>query len=308
MSYVSNLNSSQPNFDNEIFPERKKPFNAQETCDYSFNCLDLKYFDYFIQPKEQNDDFNLKQFPSEQEYKIYFAAENIDEMNDLNKSNESSKDPIFLKEKNNLFKVKTSKFCGRSAGLPGLKKKCHRKSDFDNIVTKIQVHYINFLINVSNDVLRTICNNNYLLFKQINYTFKKKISYEHINNLKQLPIKELLKENISEKYKKPHKSNYEIYSLFASQYKFIENFFNMSYLALFKIYYNNCKPLKKIVFEGKEILLSRNTKDFYSLLRKERTLKETIISAVNSAYFNGNVDSTEKFIVTKISEKKTEEN
>ena len=300
----SNLITDPPNCDEEFFPEFKNYFKSPETCDFSFNCLNLEYSDNFIPPKEENNVFNSKQWSSGQEYKIDLSAENLSDSNDLNKSNESIKELIFFNEKSDLFKVQNIKNKGRKSKL---KKKCHRKEALDNIMTKTQVHFMNFFINVSNDVLRTICNNNYLHFKQINYTFKKKISFEHLSNLKKSPIKELLKVDISQKYKKSYQTNYEIYSLFASHNEFIKNFFNMNYLALFKIYYNNCKPLKKIVFEGKEILLSRNTKDFYSLLRKERIMKEKIISAVNDVYFNGNIDSTEKFIVTKISEKKNEE-
>ena len=296
-----NLANNPSNFDKEFFLESEKPFHAPETCDFSFNCPDLKFLDYSYLLKEQNNYFNSYQSFSEQEAYINLASENIGELGDSNESNENFKEPNFLNGKNVLFKVGILKKRGRKLEK---KKKCHRKEAFDNILVKIQVHFLNFLIDVSNDVMKTICNNNYSHFKQINYIFKRRIAFDHLNRLIKLPIKELFKENISGKYKKCYKTNYEIYSSFAPHNEFIQNFFNMNYLELFEIYYNNCKPLKKIIFEGKEIILSHNTKDFYSLLKKERIIKEKIISVANNVYFVGNNNNnnnniTEKFIIKK---------
>ena len=48
----------------------------------------------------------------------------------------------------------------------------------------------------------------------------------------------------------------------------LDKLFEMNYLELFKYYYNNGKPLNKIVFENKGIILSSKTKSFYYLLEK----------------------------------------
>ena len=64
----------------------------------------------------------------------------------------------------------------------------------------------------------------------------------------------------------------------------------MKYLKLFNYYYyNKEEPLKKIIFENKEIILSPKTKSFYELLKKNKNneLREEIIKAVKSIYFNG---------------------
>ena len=74
------------------------------------------------------------------------------------------------------------------------------------------------------------------------------------------------------------------------------------YLKLFSIYYNKLKPLKKVTFKDKVIYLSSNTKSFYYLLKKNKEIKDIIISTAKDAYFNGQDDYTDKFIVTKIDE------
>ena len=40
----------------------------------------------------------------------------------------------------------------------------------------------------------------------------------------------------------------------------------MNYLELFNYYYNQEKPLKKLVFKNKEISLSTETESFFDLL------------------------------------------
>jgi len=52
----------------------------------------------------------------------------------------------------NIFKTKKNKQKGRHASENLLGKK-HGKYDFDNILTKIQVHFISFLVDIVNDAV-----------------------------------------------------------------------------------------------------------------------------------------------------------
>ncbi len=61
----------------------------------------------------------------------------------------------------------------------------------------------------------------------------------------------------------------------------------MNYLKLFNFYYNNQKPLTKILFKEKEIVLSKTTKSFYDLLEKNLKDKNELINVVKSTYFKG---------------------
>ena len=58
----------------------------------------------------------------------------------------------------NLFYIdKLRKKRGRPIiGTSKIKKKTHGKCDFDNLERKIQVHFLNFLINFCNDALKLV--------------------------------------------------------------------------------------------------------------------------------------------------------
>ena len=235
---------------------------------------------------------------------IFGGIESEDMMEDRadNGNEENKKVAVFTTRKNRLFKIEKNKKRGRKSRK---KKKFHLKSDFDNVLTKIQIHFLNFLINISNDVLKATLTKNNLHFKHINYNFKKKITYEHIKHLKTVPIKELLEKDISSKYRKYSKDfNSKILQQVIPSSKWLEEFFNMKYLSLFRIYYNNCKPLKQINFNGKNINLSLNTKSFFNLLKKNRIklMRTKIISTAQDAYFDGYKNMDAKFHVIKTEE------
>ena len=235
---------------------------------------------------------------------IFGGIESEDMMEERadNGNEENKKVALFTTRKNRLFKIEKNKKRGRKSMK---KKKFHLKSDFDNVLTKIQIHFLNFLINVSNDVLKATLTKNNLHFKHINYNFKKKITYEHIKYLKTVPIKVLLEKDISSKYRKYSKDfNSKILQQVIPSSKWLEEFFNMKYLSLFRIYYNNCKPLKQINFNGKNINLSLNTKSFFNLLKKNRIklMRAKIISTAQDAYFDGYKNMDAKFHVIKTEE------
>lgn len=235
---------------------------------------------------------------------IFGGIESEDMMEDRadNGNEENKKVALFTTRKNRLFKIEKNKKRGRKSRK---KKKFHLKSDFDNVLTKIQIHFLNFLINISNDVLKATLTKNNLHFKHINYNFKKKITYEHIKYLKTVPIKVLLEKDISSKYRKYSKDfNSKILQQVIPSSKWLEEFFNMKYLSLFRIYYNNCKPLKQINFNGKNINLSLNTKSFFNLLKKNRIklMRAKIISTAQDAYFDGYKNMDAKFHVIKTEE------
>ena len=235
---------------------------------------------------------------------IFRGIESEDMMEDRadNGNEENKKVALFTTRKNRLFKIEKNKKRGRKSMK---KKKFHLKSDFDNVLTKIQIHFLNFLINISNDVLKATLTKNNLHFKHINYKFKKQITYEHIKYLKTVPIKVLLEKDISSKYRKYSKDfNSKILQQVIPSSKWLEEFFNMKYLSLFRIYYNNCKPLKQINFNGKNINLSLNTKSFFNLLKKNRIklMRTKIISTAQDAYFDGYKNMDAKFHVIKTEE------
>ena len=98
-------------------------------------------------------------------------VEEKSEIKDQKKKNENQKKVEFLVQtKKNRGKERKNKRYGNS------NIKIHSKNDYDNVFTSIQVHYINFIIKLANDILSSIYEQKKdLLFKDINYEFKKKL-------------------------------------------------------------------------------------------------------------------------------------
>ena len=100
---------------------------------------------------------------------------------DLSSNNSSNVKDISKKNCNGIFLVAHYKQRGKECSEKGklfLKKK-HNKSNFDNLQTKIQVHFINFLLNFVNDIVHYEFDTNDS-FKDIDYGVKKKINHEYI--------------------------------------------------------------------------------------------------------------------------------
>ena len=179
------------------------------------------------------------------------------------------------------------------------KRKIHKRNDIDNILTKLQVHFMNFILNIANDAIKQVLKKSKkLCFKHIDYNFKKNINYTYFENLKNLPIKEILQEQISSKYKilsKDKNYNKEVYKKVISLNKevnksdWLKDFFELKYITLFKKYYNNTKKLISLNFNGKDIKLTeKKTKSFNDLIETNFDLKENLIKVCNEFYFNNN--------------------
>ena len=61
-------------------------------------------------------------------------------------------------------------------------KKFHDKKSSDNILRKIQVHYLSFIIDFLNNILRILKYDRQFL--ELDYNFKKDVNRKHINKLK----------------------------------------------------------------------------------------------------------------------------
>ena len=156
----------------------------------------------------------------------------------------------------------------------------------DNLKRRIDFHFINFLIGFVNDALKeenldipsSFRLNNFLLPNKYNI-FSRRF------NLKEKTIKDILKLDISIKYRRfGQDKNRKLLEKVESSSAWFADLFKMSYLELFKYYYNEEKPLNKITFANKEIYLSSKTKAFYDLLEKRKDLREYLIQVGKSIY------------------------
>ena len=88
-------------------------------------------------------------------------------------------------------------------------KKIHTKNNYDNIITHVQVDFINFVINLSNDILQSeFGKDKELRFKDISYKIKRKIDFDYMESLKNSSIKKVILNPVSHKFK----GNYDNYN------------------------------------------------------------------------------------------------
>ena len=189
-----------------------------------------------------------------------------------NNSDEDNQDYQTNSDSNiNSHRFRISKKKNRGKQTEKAKKFQHLSTDFDNLQRKIQVHYFTFIINLSNDALKAVLDSKtHYQFKQISYKSKILISHENVNRLHKSTIKDILKNPIS-----PKNKNYP--KLFNNDLlNFACNF-----------YFNEEKETNKVIFEGIEIPFSKETKNFYHLLKKYEKDKALLIDSAKSVYFYG---------------------
>jgi hypothetical protein len=155
-------------------------------------------------------------------------------------------------------------------------KRVHDASDYDNILRKIQVHYLTFIIAFINDLIETfIPNNKELKFKNLSYDLKRTVSHSYVEKLKNKTIGEILQFRISPKNRNFVDSiNQQIHQKICISYPFFKQFFDMPYLELFNNYYY--KSNRNISFEGIKLKISQKTQFFVDLLQKNYLVADKI--------------------------------
>jgi len=152
-----------------------------------------------------------------------------------------------------------------SDSTAGKSQKTHDKFSTDNLLRKIQVHYISFLISFINEILKAL--NYKQQFFKLDYKFKRNVNKNIFEALKDKKLSDIICNKISDKYKEQDKlANFKIYDQLKNE-KVLKNIFNENYFYFFKNYYY--KSVKKINLNNygldKEIILS-DTKSYKDLL------------------------------------------
>jgi hypothetical protein len=208
--------------------------------------------------------------------------------------------------KKKIVKFTTTKILKKKRGrIPKSKPKKtvkeHTKDDNDNILKKIRVNFVSFLITLANDAIKAestgIEYKNF--FKPILHDVKCKIKNYDILKLKYQNIftdytisqnRGIKKKN--EKYVSKEETNKKNYEDICKEFPSLKNFFEQKMIDIFKNYY--CKNKKDINnmfdFNGVKIKLSSKTKTFYDLLEKEenKNSKNKFIKIINR-YFGCNL-------------------
>ena len=146
--------------------------------------------------------------------------------------------------------------------------KCHDKYIPDNLLRKIQVHFLSFIIDYSNAVLFKFGNKRNVFF-DIDYKFKSNIKKDFLSFLKASDIGYVLCQNISFKYSKYRKNINKIIYKDVTKYKFIQYLLSKNYLELFKqVYYKNIRKYHFTIGNYSDIIDLSNAKMYEDLLKK----------------------------------------
>jgi len=146
-------------------------------------------------------------------------------------------------------------------------KKFHNKFTIDNILRKIQVHYLNFIVAFINTIL------NYLEFKTklfyLNYNFKQNICKKNIKSLKNCTLGEILSSKISGKYKTVNKYENRIILDEIIKNPILKKILSEKYLCFSDIYLKSQRIINLDAYGlDKEIVLPRSIRMLDDLLKK----------------------------------------
>lgn len=261
-----------------------------------FNLLDLNIEDNIIS-KIFMGPFNSvsENFDNNSSKSIYIIEKQRKSPNGNQSIFSSSKNnvssfPDSTTSKNITFKTVLHHKRGRKEKYKKIGKKSHGSGDFDNIIRKIQVSFINFLINLANDSIKTILgeDSNYC-FKDVKYKFKKIVSHDYVEKLKKYKYSDVIKMECSVKNKNyKQNSNLKTYKEVCKQSPEFKKLFDLNYLYIFKKYFCEIKNHQDIIdFDGLKIKLSPKTKGLFNLLGKNIDRKEIFNDAIKNVYFAG---------------------
>ena len=179
---------------------------------------------------------------------------------------------------------------GRKRGRKSLdsnkKTRVHGPSDDDNLLRKIQVHFLSFIVNFTNDIIKTLIDiKNPPLFKNLDYSIKKVVNHKNVETLKKKNISEILQLRVSPKMKIHDESvNKNIYSKVSKLCPLMFNYFQRSYLSLFREYYYNKNKI--FIVNGRIIQLSIKTYTFNDLIIKNYKCKDKLKYIANKFFLN----------------------
>ena len=207
-----------------------------EPIEYFNNTFDNYSFDSnkfgFDEFNNDNCPFTLKNENLNDNSSFFLNEEQIKNVNDLENPNE------ITREKTNYFNI--TKFGRKRKNENEMNYICHNKYRTDNILNKIQVHFINFIVDFLNIVIQHFEYKEQ--FYYLDYDFKKNVSKKYIRELKELNIGDIILFNQkSPKYKRNKEENKDIYRKIKNypNIKIIENILSYKFIDFFKYYYCN---------------------------------------------------------------------
>lgn len=211
--------------------------------------LNINFDNYFL---------NLKEAPTfhhKVNNKENLINNDIPDKINLNENNKddtktSSSKQIMFKLQNQYSKKKRGRAI-KEIDKKDQKPRQHSSTDFDNLLRKLQVHYLTFVIQFANIMLDNFYpSDKNFRFLNISYDAKKNVKHSYVESLKMKKMKDILIMPPSKKYKinSNQNINLEIYERIRETNSFLEDFFEITYLELFNKYY--MKNSKIFEFNG----------------------------------------------------------
>ena len=214
---------------------------------------------------------------------------------------EIKKEKNQIKTQNVLISIKRGRKKKESNNNKNNKKtKVHEATSEDNIHRKIQVHFISFITNFINDIVKTFIKSRDIpTFKKIDYKLKKIVNQKYFQTLKSKSIADIIKMRPSPKMKNHENNvNEDIYNKICKLCPFMYEFLEQNCMNFFKDYYYNNKD-KNYVINGIQINVSDKTKNFNDLINKNYAYKEKIkFIALNNFFEDNKAFEKIKFITS----------
>lgn len=148
-------------------------------------------------------------------------------------------------------------------------KNSHDRNSPDNILRRVQNHFINFIIFFINDILKELNYTEHLI--KIDYALKKNITKEYVESLKTKKISDIVCFDISRQYSTKSIDANRIVYYKIKENEILNKLFNTTYMEFFDIYYKSQSKYINLKIFGldKEIKISDKTKIFLDLSKNE---------------------------------------
>ena len=183
---------------------------------------------------------------------------------------------------------------GRYSNKESNPKRVHTSTDFDNLYRKIQVHFLNFIVQFINEITQHLFpGEKKLHFLNIDYNIKKTVNHNAIMSLKEKNIGYILTLTPSKKYiRVSDKYNEIVYNQLKQNYT-LKDIFDMNYLDFFNKYY--ISKTRTFWISGKEINFVK-PKFFCDLLRANPLATKKMEEIARSHY---NIKTGALFVINK---------
>lgn len=250
----------EQSFDTQSISEQKDIESKEENFSIFNNLLLKKYsVNNLIEGPIVNDSINFSEkFNSKKEKTLDIEKKSFIKLFNVSEEENLTKDNLINKKR------KRGK---KSQKIINNNKKYHDNNRTDNLLRKIQCHYMSFIVSYLNNILKNL--NYQQKFLKLDYKYKRNVNKNFVESLKKKTIGDILCNNISNKYKHSSIDTNKELCKRIKNIKIFNNILEDNYLTLFrKVYYKSNRRINLNEYGlKKELILSNDVKMFKDLLK-----------------------------------------